>query len=71
MEGGLTREVSQYSDAITYNWIYVEPLPSTKRELIVMIEFKERIKSPYMGKNKDELDILFYNILGSFHRRDK
>ncbi len=70
MEGGLARGVDPDDGSVLYGWMYVESLPNTRRKLIIRIRLEER-NSPYMGKNKDELDALFYNILGSFHRRDK
>ncbi len=69
MEGGLMRAIDEdYYGAIEYGWLYVESLPNTKRELVIQIELEER-DSPYIGKDKDELDQIFTNILASFHRR--
>ncbi len=69
MEGGFMRTVDEdYYGAVEYGWLYVESLPNTKRKLVIQIELEER-DSPYIGKDKDELDQIFTNILASFHRR--
>lgn len=68
MEGGFIRAVDEENGEVEYGWLYVEPLPNTKRELVIQIQLEER-DSPYIGKDKDDLDRVFTNILASFYRR--